>query len=367
MVPSPPEVGRWRRCKTGTAMANQTIHGQGPPSPATLRFRLAHARDLQEPVGRHRYQDRQRTESRPRPERQRRQRLSADSPESVLSGRRLWKTVAFVARASLFPCAGEADESEQAARASLVCDSTGLKIKEETKTENRAFLTARCHNEGRFSREVSGQDRPQSCRRNSPANLLVRPPLPQQVFPSLGIVRTPEETPAKPIPHAEGRHRATRWPAPALPRRSLGLGRTSSYVEAGRNLEGKGGTSPPQSDGSEWNTGPHIPKRNVRLASAKVAGPFRVGAGGASTSDVGWSHNGPSPAAEPDAFSELDRGPLGGGAAPITASGATAGILSGPHAHSPEPAVSGTVNRAGPVTDRDTRRIFFLIPLDRKS
>src|SRR5450759_2825106 len=75
---------------------------------------------------------------------------------------------------------------------------------------------------------------------------------------------------------------------------------------------------------------------------------------------VGWSHNGPSPAAEPDAFSELDRGPLGGGAAPITASGATAGILSGPHAHPPEPAVSGTVNRAGPVTDRDTRRIFFL-------
>ena len=36
----------------------------------------------------------------------------------------------------------------------------------------------------------------------------------------------------------------------------------------------------------------------------------------------------------------------------------------GPHAHPPEPAVSGTVNRAGPVTDRDTRRNFFLIPLD---
>ena len=103
---------------------------------------------------------------------------------------------------------------------------------------------------------------------------------------------------------------------------------------------------------------------SFRLASAKVAGPFRVGAGGASTSDVGWSHNGPSPAAEPDAFSELDRGPLGGGAAPITANGATAGILSGPHAHPPEPAVSGTVNRAGPVTDRDTRRNFVLIPLD---
>ena len=63
---------------------------------------------------------------------------------------------------------------------------------------------------------------------------------------------------------------------------------------AGRNLEGKGGTSPPQSDGSEWNTGPHVPKRNVRsrptptprdlttdqLASAKVSGQFRVGAGG---------------------------------------------------------------------------------------
>src|ERR1017187_2482622 len=147
----------------------------------------------------------------------------------------------------------------------------------------------------------------------------------------------------------------------------LGIGRTPSYVGAGRDLERKGGACPPKSDGSGRNTGPHVSKRNVRLASAKVAGPFRVGAGGASTSDVGWSHNGPSPAAEPDAFSELDRGPLGGGAAPITASGATAGILSGPHAHSPEPAVSGTVNRAGPVTDRDTRRIFFLIPLDRKS
>jgi hypothetical protein len=105
-------------------------------------------------------------------------------------------------------------------RNQLRCDSTRLKIKEEKKTENRAFLTARCHNEGRFSRD------------------------------------------------------------------------------------------------------------------------------------------------EPDAFSELDRGPLGGGAAPITANGATAGILSGPHAHPPEPAVSGTVNRAGPVTDRDTRRNFFLIPLD---
>src|ERR1035441_1419476 len=68
----------------------------------------------------------------------------------------------------------------------------GLKIKEEKKTENRAFLTARCHNEGRSSREVSGQDRPQSCRRNSQANLLVRPPLPQQVSPSLGIVRSEE-------------------------------------------------------------------------------------------------------------------------------------------------------------------------------
>src|ERR1017187_2790011 len=251
MVPSPPEVGRWRRCKTGTAMANQTIHGQGPPSPATLRFRLAHARDLQETVGRHRYQDRQRTESRPRPERQRRQRLSADSPESVLSGRRVWKTVAFVARASLFPCAGEADESEQAARASLVCDSTGLKIKEETKTENRAFLTARCHNEGRFSREVSGQDRPQSCRRNSPANLLVRPPLPQQVSPSLGIVRTPEETPSRTrkgvTAQQDGRLRHFR----GVP---FGLGR----VGAARNLERKGGTSPPQSDGSEWNRGPHV-------------------------------------------------------------------------------------------------------------
>ena len=209
----------------------------------------------------------------------------------------------------------------------------------------------------------------------------------------------------------------------------------SQLCGAARNLERKGGTSPPQSDGSEWNRGPHVPKRNVRspptlrdlttdrrtlnrtqvrksrrraggkgkpgetqsqsrrqrqgtvlflsyveeqklrfqggshsatlrgsfrLASSKVAGPCRVGAGGAPTSDVGWSHNGPSPAAEPDAFSELDRGPLGGGAAPITASGATAGILSGPHAHPPEPAVSGTVNRAGPVTDRDTRRIFFL-------
>jgi hypothetical protein len=107
-------------------------------------------------------------------------------------------------------------------RNQLRCDSTRLKIKkEEKKTENRAFLTARCHNEGRFSREVSGQDSPQSCRRNSPANLLVRPPLPQQVSPLLGIVRTPEETPAKPIPHAEGHHRATRWPALALPRRSL--------------------------------------------------------------------------------------------------------------------------------------------------
>ena len=44
-------------CKTGTALANQTTNGQGPPSPATLRFRLAHGRDLQETVGRHRYQD----------------------------------------------------------------------------------------------------------------------------------------------------------------------------------------------------------------------------------------------------------------------------------------------------------------------
>src|ERR1035441_8571635 len=33
---------------------------------------------------------------------------------------------------------------------------------------------------------------------------------------------------------------------------------------AARNLERKGGTSPPQSDGSEWNRGPHVPKRNVR-------------------------------------------------------------------------------------------------------
>jgi hypothetical protein len=50
----------------------------------------------------------------------------------------LWKTVAFVARASLFPCVGEADESEQAARASLVCDSTGLKIKEEQKKRKQS-------------------------------------------------------------------------------------------------------------------------------------------------------------------------------------------------------------------------------------
>jgi len=318
-------------------------------------------------------------------------------------------------------------------RNQLRCDSTRLKIKEEKKTENRAFLTARCHNEGRFSREVSGQDRPQSCRRNSPADLLVRPPLPQQVSPSLGIVRTPEETPSRTregvTAQQDGRLRHFR----GVP---FGLGR----VGAARNLERKGGTSPPQSDGSEWNRGPHVPKRNVRspptlrdlttdrrplnrtqvrksrrraggkgkpgetqsqsrrqrqgtvlflsyveeqklrfqggshsatlrgsfrLASSKVAGPV--------PRRCRWSaHVGrravpqrPSPAtAEPDAFSELDRGPLGGGTPPITASGATAGILSGPHAHPPEPAVSGTVNRAGPVTDRDTRRNFFLIPLD---
>jgi hypothetical protein len=146
----------------------------------------------------------------------------------------------------------------------------------------------------------------------------------------------------------------------------FGLGR----VGAARNLERKGGTSPPQNDGSEWNRGPHVPKRNVRspptlrdlttdrrtlnrtqvrksrrraggkgkpgetqsqsrrqrqgtvlflsyveeqklrfqggshsaalrdsfrLASSKVAGPFRVGAGGAPTSDVGRSHNGQAP------------------------------------------------------------------------
>src|ERR1017187_7481391 len=131
----------------------------------------------------------------------------------------------------------------------------------------------------------------------------------------------------------------------------LGIGRTPSYVGAGRDLERKGGACPPKSDGSGRNTGPHVSKRNVRLASAKVAGPFRVGAGGASTSDVGWSHNGPSPAAEPDASSELDRGPLGGGAASITASGATAGILSGPHAHPPEPAVSHTVRLRSDTAD----------------
>jgi hypothetical protein len=142
-------------------------------------------------------------------------------------------------------------------RNQLRCDSTRLKIKEEKKTENRAFLTARCHNEGRFSREVSGQDRPQSCRRNSPANLLVRPPLPQQVSPSLGIVRTPEETPSRTregvTAQQDGRLRHFR----GVP---FGLGR----VGAARNLERKGGTSPPQSDGSEWNRGPHVPKRNVR-------------------------------------------------------------------------------------------------------
>ena len=100
-------------------------------------------------------------------------------------------------------------------------------------------------------------------------------------------------------------------------------------------------------------------------ASSKVAGQFRVGAGGAPTSDVGRSHNGPSPAAaEPDAFSELDRGPLGGGAAPITASGATAGILSGPHAHPPELPVSGFGNRNAGVGFYDTRLVSFLIPLD---
>src|ERR1035441_404309 len=75
----------------------------------------------------------------------------------------------------------------------------------------------------------------------------------------------------------------------------LGIGRTPSYVGAGRDLERKGGACPPKSDGSGRNTGPHVSKRNVRLASSKVAGPFRVGAGGASTSDVGRSHNGQAP------------------------------------------------------------------------
>jgi hypothetical protein len=110
------------------------------------------------------------------------------------------------------------------------------------------------------------------------------------------------------------------------------------------------------------------PLRSVVLpasGSSKVAGQFRVGAGGAPTSDVGRSHNGPSPAAaEPDAFSELDRGPLGGGAAPITASGATAGILSGPHAHPPELPVSGFGNRNAGVGFYDARLVSFLIPLD---
>jgi hypothetical protein len=58
------------------------------------------------------------------------------------------------------------------------------------------------------------------------------------------------------------------------------MGRTPSYVGAGRDLERKGGACPPQNDGSGRNTGPHVPKRNVRLASAKVSGQFRVGAGG---------------------------------------------------------------------------------------
>ena len=225
-------------------------------------------------------------------------------------------------------------------RNQLRCDSTRLKIKEEKKTENRAFLTARCHNEGRFSREVSGQDRPQSCRRNPPANLLVRPPLPQQVSPSLGIVRTPEETPANPIPHAERRHRATRWPAPALPRRSLGLGRVGAACpeaerpfasDAARLDHGPadaqpnaGAEEPPTSwreagetqsqsrrqrqdtvlflSGIEeqklrFQGGSHSAalRGSFRLASSKVAGPCRVGAGGAPTSDVGRSHNGQAP------------------------------------------------------------------------
>src|ERR1035437_1680849 len=68
--------------------------------------------------------------------------------------------------------------------------------------------------------------------------------------------------------------------------------------------------------------------------------------------------------AEPDASAELDFGPLGGGPPPIAARVATTGMLSGRYAHHTEPAVSGTVNRAGPVTDRDTRLVSFLIPLN---
>ena len=36
-------------------------------------------------------------------------------------------------------------------------------------------------------------------------------------------------------------------------------------------------------------------------------------------------------------------------------------MLSGRHAYNSEPAVSDTVNRAGPVTQRNTRRNYFLI------
>ena len=105
---------------------------------------------------------------------------------------------------------------------------------------------------------------------------------------------------------------------------------------------------------------------SFRLASSKVAGPV--------PRRCRWSaHVGrravpqrPSPAtAEPDAFSELDRGPLGGGTPPITASGATAGILSGPHAHPPEPAVSGTVNRA--ATTPSARAADPGAPLERRA
>jgi hypothetical protein len=180
--------------------------------------------------------------------------------------------------------------------------------------------------------------------------------LPQQVSPSLGIVRTPEETPSRTrkgvTAQQDGRLRHFR----GVP---FGLGR----VGAARNLERKGGTSPPQSDGSEWNTGPHVAKRNVRLAAAKVAGPFQVGAGGASTSGVGWSHTGQARRRRAARFRRT--GPWTRSAVErhrFTASGATAGMLSDRDVHHPELAVSGFGNRNAGVGFLDTRLVSFLIP-----